>query len=226
MPTYDPIVEAYMPNLENLKKQAKLILRWHRERHYPVAAQIRELLPRFLSMPDSEILAVNFKLSDAQEMVARQHGFDSWQALKTGLSGTSRKANLFPSKATIVCAEPQLFVTDIKRSCEFFAKKLGFSLTFSYGDPPYYAQMGRDAARLNFRCVEGSVIESAVRDREELLSVSMTVATADEIKLLFLEFQSAGVAFQQTLKKQPWGAKNFIVKDPDGNLLLFAGPAN
>jgi hypothetical protein len=31
----------------------------------------------------------------------------------------------------------------------------------------------------------------------------MTVATADEIKLLFLEFQSAGVAFHQTLKKQP-----------------------
>ncbi|MGD0506846.1 MAG: VOC family protein, partial [Terriglobales bacterium] len=47
-----------------------------------------------------------------------------------------------------------------------------------------------------------------------------------EIKLLFLEFQSAGVAFHQTLKKQPWGAKNFVVKDPDGNLLLFAGPAN
>ncbi len=22
-----------------------------------------------------------------------------------------------------------------------------------------------------------------------------------------------------------WGAKDFIVKDPDGNLLLFAGPA-
>jgi hypothetical protein len=37
----------------------------------------------------------------------------------------------------------------------------------------------------------------------------MTVATADEIKLLFLEFQSAGVAFHQMLKKQPWGAKEF-----------------
>ena len=54
----------------------------------------------------------------------------------------------------------------------------------------------------------------------------MTVATADEIKLLFLEFQSAGVTFHQKLKKQPWGAKNFVVKDPDENLLLFAGPAN
>src|SRR5271168_3364658 len=231
MPTYDLIVEAYMPNLENLKKQAKLILRWHRERHYPVAAQIREHLPGFLNMPDSEILAASFKLGDAQEMVARQHGFDSWQALKTGLSATPPKLKSSPSKATIVGAEPQLFVTDIKRSCEFFFEKLGFSVVFSYGKPPYYAQVRRDAARLNLRCVEAghverSVIEPTLRDREELLSASLTVATADEIKLLFLEFQSAGVAFQQTLKKQPWGARNFVVKDPDGNLLLFVGPAD
>jgi len=215
-----------MPNLENLKKQAKQILRWHREHHYPVAAQIREHSPRFLNMPDSEILAASFKLSDAQEMVARQQGFESWRALKTGLSTTSLKLKLPPLKATIVGAEPQLFVTNIKRSCEFFRERLGFTLVFSYGEPPYYAQVGRDAARLNLRCVERTVIESTVRDQEELLAVSMTVATADEIKLLFLEFQSAGVVFHQTLKKQPWGAKNFIVKDPDGNLLLFAGPAN
>jgi uncharacterized glyoxalase superfamily protein PhnB len=228
MPTYDLIVEACMPNLENLKKQAKLVLCWHRERHYPVAAQIRQHLPRFQNIPDTEILAASFKLSDAQELVAREQGFESWQALKTGLSTTPRKVKSSPSKAkaTIVCAEPQLLVTDIKRSCEFLCEKLGFSLVFSYGKPPFYAQVGRDNARLNLRCVERPVIDSTVRDREELLSASMTVATPDEIKLLFLEFQSTGVAFHQTLKKQPWGAKNFIVKDPDGNLLLFAGPAN
>jgi uncharacterized glyoxalase superfamily protein PhnB len=228
MPTYDLIVEAYMPNLENLKKQAKLILRWHRERHYPVAAQIRAHLPRFQNMPDSEILATSFKLSDAQEIVAREHCFDTWQALKTELSTTPRKPKSLPSKAkaTIVCAEPQLLVSDIERSCEFFCEKLGFSLVFSFGKPPFYSQVRRDAAHLNLRYVERSVIESTVRDREELLSASMTVATAEEIKLLFLEFQSAGVAFHQRLKKQPWGARNFIVKDPDGNLLLFAGPAS
>src|SRR5580704_7136980 len=231
MPTYDLIVEAHMPNLENLKKQAKLMLRWHRERHYPVAAQIRGHLPRFRNMPDAEILAAGFKLSDAQEMVARQQGFDSWQALTTGLSTMPLKVKSSPSKATIVGAEPQLLVTDIKRSCEFFREKLGFSAVFTYGKPPYYAQVGRDAARLNLRSVElrsveQTLIDSPVRDREELLSASMTVATAHEIKLLFLEFQSAGVTFHQTLKKQPWGARNFVVKDPDGNLLLFAGPAN
>ena len=215
-----------MPNLENLKKQAKLVLRWHREGHYPVAAQIRGHLPRFVNMPDAEILAASFKLGDAQEMIARQQGFESWQALKTGLSTASAKVKASPSKATIIGAEPQLFVTDIQRSCEFFREKLGFSLVFSYGKPPYYAQVGRDAARLNLRCVERAVIESTIREREELLSVSMAVATAEEIKLLFLEFQSAGAVFHQMLKKQPWGARNFVIKDPDGNLLLFAGPAN
>ena len=215
-----------MPDLENLRKQAKLILRWHRQRHYPVAVQIRELLPRFQNMADTEILETSFKLSDAQEMVARQHGFDSWQALGTGVSTASRKARPVPSKATIVGAEPQLFVADIKRSCEFFCKKLGFALVFSYGSPPYYAQVGRDRARLNLRFVEASPIDSTVRNREGLLSASMTAASADEIKLLFLEFQAAGVPFRQKLKREPWGAKTFVVKDPDENLLLFAGPAN
>jgi hypothetical protein len=27
------------------------------------------------------------------------------------------------------------------------------------------------------------------------------------------------------MKQEPWGARTFIVRDPDGNLLLFAGPA-
>jgi hypothetical protein len=119
MPTYDLIVEAYMPDLENLKKQAKLILRWHRERHYPVASQIRTLMPRFRDQSDSEILGASFKLSDAQEMVARQHGFDSWRALKIGLPRSLHKVRSSSSKATIVAAEPQLFVAISRERANF-----------------------------------------------------------------------------------------------------------
>ena len=54
----------------------------------------------------------------------------------------------------------------------------------------------------------------------------MTVASAAEIKQLFLQYQEAGVDFFQPLKQEPWGARTFIVRDPDGNLLLFAGPAS
>jgi uncharacterized glyoxalase superfamily protein PhnB len=58
-----------------------------------------------------------------------------------------------------------------------------------------------------------------------LEKLNMGVDTAEAIKQLFLDLQSAGVVFHQTLRREPWGAKTFIVKDPDGNLLLFAGPA-
>ena len=216
---------APMPNLENLRKQAKLILRWHRDRYYPVAAQIRSGLPRYSRMTDPEILAQSFKLSDAQELVARQHGFESWQALKTGLPTMSDHAVTASTKAVIVAAEPELFVADIKSSCDFFTGKLGFAIAFTYGEPPFYAQVKRDGARLNLKCVDRPVIDPELRDREQLLSAALIVETAEEIKALFLEFEAAGVAFFQTLRREPWGAKNFIIKDPDGNLLLFAGPA-
>jgi catechol 2,3-dioxygenase-like lactoylglutathione lyase family enzyme len=137
----------------------------------------------------------------------------------------SDQAAPISSKAIIAGAEPQLFVADIKASCDFFSGKLGFAVVFSYGEPPFYAQVRRDGARLNLRCVEVPVIDAGLRDREQLLSASLTVATAEEIEALFLEFQNAGVTFFQTLKRESWGARDFIVRDLDGNLLLFAGPA-
>ncbi len=146
------------------------------------------------------------------------------QALEKGIEAMTSQSGRSPRPA-LVAAEPQLFVADIKASCDFFTQKLGFVVVFVYGEPPFYGQVKRDGARLNLRCVDAPVVDGALRERESLLSASMTVATADEIKQLFLEFQSAGVVFHQTLKAEPWGARDFIVRDPDGNLLLFAGPA-
>ena len=224
-PTYETLnLNAPMPNLENLKKQAKLILRWHRERNYPVAAQIRALLPRFRHLSDPEILARPFKLSDAQEMVARRAGFGNWQALKSGIDTMPQHAQQPQSKAEIAMTAAQLFVADIKASCDFFTQKLGFSIVFVYGEPPFYAQVKRDRGVLNLKCMGQTVLDPALRDRESLLSSDMGVNTREEIKQLFLEFEAKGVTFFQTLRKEPWGAMTFIVKDPDGNLLLFAGP--
>ena len=126
----------------------------------------------------------------------------------------------------LTSTEAQLFVADIKASCDFYTDKLGFTVAFVYGDPPYYGQVTRDHARLNLRMVREPVFIGDIREREHLLSASLTVATTDEIKQLFLSYQVAGVPFRQTLKREPWGARTFIVVDPDSNLILFAGPAD
>jgi len=214
-----------MPNIENLKKQAKQYLRWHRERYYPVAARIRAVLPRFRHLSDEQILDANFKLADAQELVARQMGFEGWQALKSGAHAMTHEAGHPVARPILTSTAAQLFVADIQASCDFYTQKLGFAVDFVYGDPPYYGQVTRDHARLNLRMVSEPVFLD-IREREHLLSASLTVATADEIKQLFLTYQAAGVPFHQTLKKEPWGARTFVVMDPDGNLILFAGPAD
>jgi catechol 2,3-dioxygenase-like lactoylglutathione lyase family enzyme len=209
-----------MPDLENLKKQAKQYLRWHRDRHYPVAAQIRELLPRCHELSDEQILASRFQLSDAQEMVARKLGHESWEALRKGLRTMSSPEAPSPSRPILVDAEPQLFVRDIGASCRFFSETLGFSVVFTYGEPPFYGQVARDAVRLNLRCVSVPVLDPERARKEDLLAASITLGDA---KPLFLEYQAAGASFHQTLRTEPWGARTFIVRDPDGNLILFAG---
>jgi catechol 2,3-dioxygenase-like lactoylglutathione lyase family enzyme len=122
--------------------------------------------------------------------------------------------------------EAQLYVADVGASCAYFTSKLGFAIAFVYGDPPFYGQVYRDRARLNLRMVREPVFAGDIREREGLLSASITVATNAEIGRLFDEFQSAGARFHQAIEKEPWGARTFVVVDPDGNLILFAGPAS
>ena len=145
--------------------------------------------------------------------------------VKQGIATMPQTAAQTTSKPTISATAAQLFVADISASCDFFVEKLGFSIVFVYGEPPFFAQVKRDRGLINLRCVDRPVIDPALRDRESLLSSDMGVDTSEAIKQLFLEFQAKGVTFAQTLRKEPWGARTFIVKDPDGNLLLFAGPA-
>ena len=55
-----------------------------------------------------------------------------------------------------------------------------------------------------------------------MLAASISV---DDVQALYSEFQAAHAAFHQDLRTEEWGARTFIVRDPDGNLLLFAGRA-
>jgi catechol 2,3-dioxygenase-like lactoylglutathione lyase family enzyme len=211
-----------MSNLENLKKQAKQYLRWHHEGYYPVATQIRSLLPSYRHLTDQQVMASHFQLSDAQELIARKLTFESWEALRREVQSMGNPDSKSLSRPVLLNAEPQLFIADFNTSFDFYTKKLGFTVAFAYGEPPFYGQVVRDGARLNLRCVKTPVIAGELRDNEDLLSASITL---DDAKPLYLEYEAAGVTFHQALRTEPWGARTFIVRDPDGNLILFAGKA-
>ena len=70
-----------MPTLETYRKQAKLLMRWHREGNYSIGEKLR-VLPRFAALTDREALDMAFPLALAQEVVAVEAGYANWTALK------------------------------------------------------------------------------------------------------------------------------------------------
>jgi ankyrin repeat protein len=74
------------PSLENLKNQAKQLLKQQRDRSSEAARRIREALPDFRSRSDERIFGSDFGLQHAQAVVAREYGFKSWTHLKRRLA--------------------------------------------------------------------------------------------------------------------------------------------
>ena len=101
-------------------------------------------------------------------------------------------------------------------------RKLGFSIVFVYGEPPFYGQVARDGQRLNLRYVSEPVFVGDIREREELRSADIPVRG---FKALFASFKASGAEFNQTIKKHAWGSSDFVVRDPDGNLIAFNNSA-
>lgn len=123
---------------------------------------------------------------------------------------------------TLIAAEPQLFVTDIQTALDHYTDGLGFRIAFAWGEPAFYAQVVREGAQLNLRRVDLPVFSEAFR-KAEGDALSATVTTDDVEGLYREKLTDAGLAFHQALRTEPRGARTFIVADPAGNLVLFAG---
>ncbi len=124
--------------------------------------------------------------------------------------------------ARLGVAQPQLFVADVTASAAWFARVLGFETVYLYGTPPYYGLVRRDSALLNLRHVDTSPWRDGRRDAEELLSAWIEVA---DIVALHDAMLAAGADIAVPPQPKPWGHTEFIVRDPDGNLICFSGNA-
>ncbi len=70
------------PSLEQYKKQAKDLLKssksGHREALQLTLQRIKKDHPRFGRLADLELQGTKLALADAQLVIAREHGFESW----------------------------------------------------------------------------------------------------------------------------------------------------
>lgn len=66
------------PSLEQYRKQAKDLVKAYRSGDSAAFQRIQRLHPRLLNMAEADLRQAQFALSDAQLVIARQHGFASW----------------------------------------------------------------------------------------------------------------------------------------------------
>ncbi len=210
-----------MNDLENLRKRAKHVVRQHRNREYIVAERIRRTLPQFAGLTDGAVLDTPFALHDAQELIAMELGFDSWVELKEATPMSAPITSTQDNELRFQRALGVVFVTNFERALAFYCDALGFEVVYTYGAPPFWGEVRRDDIACNLRHVDESPWMPGVRDREQLLSLYVTTTNA---KALFVQYQAAGVDFQERLKEKPWKSIEFVVRDPDGNLILFVSP--
>ena len=107
------------PNLEQLKKQAKDLLRVYRARHPSALLRFQQTLPRLAGTSADRIPQLSLSLRDAQFVVAREYGFDNWGEMKTHILKGSY-LNMIEMSLYKVRTRPtnqvQLVVLESKRS--------------------------------------------------------------------------------------------------------------
>ncbi|GAA1516664.1 glyoxalase superfamily protein [Kribbella lupini] len=209
-----------MPKLETYKKQAKLLVRWHREGNFSIGGRIRQLA-RYRTLSDREALALKFPLTEAQEIIALEAGFANWAELKARTEAARPTSAQPETRDTVVTsARPVLYVADVDASATFYRDQLGFRIDFLHGNPPFYGSVTRDGATLHLKFVHEPVFAAGVPEREGLIMAFVETASVRE---LYAEYQAVDAEIVQKLSKQAWGGTDFIVRDPDGNAIAFVG---
>ena len=208
-----------MSRLEIYKKHAKQLVRWHRDGNHSIGGRIRGLA-RYKTLTDREALALPFPLREAQEIIAVEAGHESWAALKAAVASEPTPARRISFAPRLKRAVPIIFVANVQASAEFFRDTLGFSVDFLHGRPPFYGAVSRDGACVHLKFVHEPVFAIGTHDRDGLI---MAFIEVENVKALYGTYLAAGVMFDQKLKKQAWGGRDFIVRDLDGNGICFVG---
>jgi ankyrin repeat protein len=95
------------PSLENLKKQAKTLLKAWQSGNAEALARLCTSHPQFTHASEEQIKAAKPRLSDCQLVLAREYGLDSWPQLKVAVeSANLAQADEFVSIACLCFDDP------------------------------------------------------------------------------------------------------------------------
>ncbi|HEX7028193.1 MAG TPA: VOC family protein [Gammaproteobacteria bacterium] len=105
-----------------------------------------------------------------------------------------------------------LIVNDPRTARDFYVNKLGFEVSFEWGEPLTYLGVKRNDVEIH--------LTSASNAQHEAGKAVISIFT-DEVDDLYEYFKGNGVETTVEPGDREYGLRDFGVRDPDGNIINF-----
>jgi len=122
------------------------------------------------------------------------------------------------ARAALLRGAPYFPVADVAAAGEYYRAVLGFECEYAAGEPPVFAVYSRSDVPIMFRRVEQPALISPNERQGGTWDVFFWVNDVDG---LHAELAGRGAAVVYPPIVQPYGMKEFAVRDPNGYVLGF-----
>jgi catechol 2,3-dioxygenase-like lactoylglutathione lyase family enzyme len=100
---------------------------------------------------------------------------------------------------------PELPVSDVEKAQAFYRDKLGFEIAWTY---PTLGAVSKGETVI-FLGKQQTVVPGTVW------------VFADDVDEMYTEFHDASIMITEEIDTKPWGIRQFVIKDIDGNRFIF-----
>ena len=132
-----------------------------------------------------------------------------------------------PSRNGFARVVPELIVSDIKRTMDFWCRCLGFEIAYQRSESGFVYLQRYDGAQVMV-CQRYGSWETAEMQNPYGLGINLQILV-DDIEPLIRSLELEGTPFYQEPRivwrrygDREGGRHEFLIQDPDGYLLLFA----
>jgi catechol 2,3-dioxygenase-like lactoylglutathione lyase family enzyme len=117
-----------------------------------------------------------------------------------------------PEHSMMVGAATVFVVSDIPKSVEYYRDALGFTVTFQYGNPTFYACLCRDEVALHLL---------SARETKRLPGNGGICVFVRDVDGIHAELATRGANVIKPPQDYDYGMRDFDAVDLDGNQLTF-----
>ena len=132
--------------------------------------------------------------------------------------------SVIKSRARVTEAVPVFLVSDIAKTMQWYMNRLGFSARAIPPSPPHsFCIMSKDDVTIFLQQLDQYVKPDLYEDREG--GVWNAYLQTNDVRELFEVVSShPDVTIVQGLEHQDYGQTEFVIRDPNGYVLVFAQP--